>query len=1059
MVALLLALGSTARGQETQLDGFESLASWSASASPGATVEVGLDAGVEGQAMRVDFDLGTGGFVILRKQVNVDLPGNYVFSFQIRGEAPPNDVQLKLVDPQGDDVWWMVEPDFEFPAQWQRFVARKSRLAFAWGSSQGKPLRRVGFIEIAISSGSGGKGSVWIDDLRFGKRPERPRTPPKPRVTASTSIEGHPPDGVLDNDPLTSWHSGSVAEQQWLLLDFRAPRELGGLIVDWDREDFPIVYRVELSDDGETWTTAYRSETGTGRRAYVYLRDAETRYLRLALEQSSRKQGYGIRGIAIQPVSFSATPNQFFEAIALEAVPGFFPKYLGGHQTYWTVVGVPGDPYEALINEEGMVEVDQGAFSIEPFLFNDGELVTWQAVETSQRLEDGYLPIPTVSWRHPRVGLDVTPLAVGQPGSSLLLVRYRVTNLSSTRQDILLFAALRPFQVLPPWQSLNMVGGVTRIRQITSDERTAVVNQNRRVVSLTPAERFGAATFEEDLLSTYLLSGRIPSRPAVEDPFGYASGAFEYRLSLEPEGHADVVLAVPWPGAAPPALEPGLGPAELFEQRLEEVASTWRRNLGRVELEVPPGEERIARAVKSTLAYIEVNRDGPAIQPGSRNYARSWIRDGAFTASALLDFGARTEVRGFLRWFADHQFDDGRIPCCIDRRGADRVPENDSNGEFLFTLAEYYRYARDPGFVYEMWPVVLRAVDFIAAQRATRLTEEYQKEDRIAFRGLMPESISHEGYAGHPVHAYWDDFFTMRGLKDAVELALAIGDDERARSFAELRDAFRADLYASLERTIARHDLDYIPGSVELGDFDATSTAAAITPCDELDSLPPDLLAKTFDRYLAYVRDRASRPPDDEGYTPYEFRNVAALIIMGRRDDAWELLELLLADRRPEAWNQWAEVVWRDPTTPRFIGDMPHTWVGSSFMRAVRTMYAYEHEAEASLVLAAGLPLSWLVEGRGVGVKRLPTHHGVLHYTLRRDGANAMLFHLSGDLIVPAGGIVLDPPLPAPIAAVTIDGEPQTVPPDGRVVVRRVPAAVRVEWASPVADAPQPETE
>jgi hypothetical protein len=1047
VVALSLALSSPVLGEEAELDGFESLASWSAAASPGATVEIGLDAGIEGHAMRVDFDLGTGGFVILRKQVNLPLPENYAFSFQIRGEAPPNNLEFKLVDARGDDVWWMVARDFEFPHAWERFVVRKSRLSFAWGSSQGKPLSRVGFIEIAIAAGTGGRGSVWIDDLRFGARPAKPRTPPKPRVTASTSIEHHPPDGVLDNDPLTTWHSGSVADQQWLLLDFREPRELGGLIVDWDREDFPTAYRVELSDDGESWTTGYRSEAGTGRRAYVYLRDAETRYLRIVLERSSRDQGYGIRGIAIQPVSFSATPNDFFAAIAREAVPGFFPKYFTGQQTYWTVVGVPGDANEALLNEEGMLEVDQGSFSIEPFLFSDGELVTWQAVETSQRLEDGYLPIPTVDWRHPRVRLEVTPLAVGQPGSSVLLARYRVTNVAPTRQDVLLFLAVRPFQVLPPWQSLNMVGGVTRIRELEGDDGGVTVNRSQRVVSVTPPERFGAATFEEDLLSTYLLAGRIPSRTSLEDPFGYASGAFEYRLSLEAEAHADVVVALPFAGAAAPRIAPGENAAKLFDRELQQVASVWRRDLGRVELEVPPGEERIVRSVKSTLAYIQVNRDGPAIQPGSRNYARSWIRDGAFTAGALLDFGAREEVRAFLRWFAGYQFDDGRIPCCIDRRGPDRVPENDSNGQFLFALAEYYRFTRDAGFVYQLWPVAVRAVDFIAAERARRLTDEYEQANKLGFRGLMPESISHEGYSGHPVHSYWDDFFTLRGLRDAVDLAVAVGDAERAQSFAALRDDFRRDLYASLERTIAQHRIDYLPGSVELGDFDATSTAAAISPGGELDRLPTGPLARTFDRYLAYVRERASRAPGDEGYTPYELRNVSALIVMGRREEAFELLDLLLADRRPEAWNEWAEVVWRDPATPRFIGDMPHTWVGSSFLRAVRTMFAYERESDSSLVLAAGLPRTWVLDGPGAGVKRLPTHHGILHYRLRRDGERALTFEISGDLEVPAGGIVLDPPLPAPLTAVQIGGEPRAIEPAAPVVVRALPAVVRLEWA------------
>ena len=55
-------------------------------------------------------------------------------------------------------------------------------------------------------------------------------------------------------------------------------------------------------------------------------------------------------------------------------------------------------------------------------------------------------------------------------------------------------------------------------------------------------------------------------------------------------------------------------------------------------------------------------------------------------------------------------------------------------------------------------------------------------------------------------------------------------------------------------------------------------------------------------------------------------------------------------------WNHWAEVVWRDPRTPRFIGDMPHTWVGSDFIRAARSLFVYEREADQALVIGAGIP-------------------------------------------------------------------------------------------------------
>src|SRR5581483_11320127 len=143
----------------------------------------------------------------------------------------------------------------------------------------------------------------------------------------------------------------------------------------------------------------------------------------------------------------------------------------------------------------------------------------------------------------------------------------------------------------------------------------------------------------------------------------------------------------------------------------------------------------------------------------------------------------------------------------------------DSGGELVWAVAEYYRYTHDVGFLHDMWPRVVAAVEYLDALRKRRMTDEYRTGDKAVFYGLLPESISHEGYAAHPVHSYWDDFFALRGFKDAAELAAIVGDDERAARYAALRDDFRGTLLASIARTMTTHGIDYIPGSADLGDF------------------------------------------------------------------------------------------------------------------------------------------------------------------------------------------------------------------------------------------------
>jgi hypothetical protein len=1034
---------------DTVLDDFEDLSDWTTSASDGAHVEIASDTGHTGKAMRIDFDLGAGGYVIVRKAFDITLPGNYAFKFDVRGTAAANNFEFKLVDRSGQNVWWYNQRKFDFPADWRTIIVKQQRIELAWGPVGGGSPTQVAAVEFAISAGMGGRGSVWLDDFRLEPREAVARIEWPPQVTASTFIPDHEPDRMVDPDPNTSWRSDRSAANQWVVIDFLKTRDYGGLVIDWDPDDFARAYQVQASDDGETWRTIYHATLCNGGRDYIYLPDGESRYIRLDLEHSSRDQGYGIRMLAVKPFEFSASPNQFFETVARDAPIGFYPKYFSGTQTYWTVTGVNGDGKQGLLNEEGMLEVDKSAFSIAPFLYTGGTLVTWNAVHATQELANGYLPIPSVTWDTEGFSLKVTAFAAGQPGESGLYAKYRVDNHSTQPRAIDLFLAIWPFQVVPPWQSLNMVGGVTPIRDLLFEARTVWVNQEKAVMSLTPPAGFGAATFEEGAVTDFLVQDKLPPETRISaDGFGYASGALRYHLSIAPGGHADVDIVIPFHASDAIAQTVGASNARSFlNTQLKVTTRAWETLLGRVDFQLPPAAAKIARTVKSTLAYMLINRDGPAIEPGARNYARSWIRDGAMISAALLEMGCTEEVRDFIRWFARYQLRDGRIPCCVDQRGADRVPELDSNGEFIYAVAEYYRFTRDVGFVHEMWQPVVRTVDSISTLRQQRMTEAFTQPDKAAFFGLLPESISHEGYASHPVHSYWDDFFALRGLKDAASLAVVVGDDGHAASFAELRDAFRHDLHASIARTIAAHQIDYVPASVELADFDPTSTAIAVTIGGEQANLPQAALRRTFDEYYAHVQEREQAGTrGDDGYTPYELRNVGAFVRLGQRQRAVDLLDILLAGQRPAAWNHWAEVVWRDRSAPRFIGDMPHTWVGSSFIQSVRTMFAYERDADGALVLAAGLPSAWVMSETGVGVKRLPTYYGVLNYRLHRAGANALRAVLSGDLTVPPGNVVLQPPLPQPLKSVSVNGKRiQTFTADS-ATISEFPAEVVLEY-------------
>jgi hypothetical protein len=137
-------------------------------------------------------------------------------------------------------------------------------------------------------------------------------------------------------------------------------------------------------------------------------------------------------------------------------------------------------------------------------------------------------------------------------------------------------------------------------------------------------------------------------------------------------------------------------------------------------------------------------------------------------------------------------------------------------------------------------------------------------------------------------------------------------------------------------------------------------------------------------------------------------------------------------------------VVHHDPLTPKFIGDMPHTWVGSDFIRSVRAMFVYEREQDNALVIGAGIPENWLNE-EGVEVKGLPTYHGTLSYSMKND-AGKTLVELKGGIEVPAGRVVLRSPRVQPLRAVRVNGQ-QYVGFNGReVLLEKLPAKVEMVY-------------
>ena len=1030
------------------VDAFESVDGWTARPADGVEMKLSTDAGVHGRALRVDFRfLKGGGYAVLHRDLDLDLPANYRFSFQLRGECLRNNLEFKLVDSSGANVWWSNQRDYEFPRDWRRVSLKQRQITFAWGLAGGGEIHHVAAIELAVTAGSGGAGTIWLDDLELTALPPPSATPPPVVVSASSAAPGHKAARAMDGKLATAWLSARGDSLPWFTLDLGTEREYGGLVVDWAPGGLPHDYVVEASDDGASWRALREVRDGQRARDALDRPESESRFVRARVTRALRGGAVaGIREIALRPIEWSATRAAYFQALAKDAPRGSYPRGMSGEQAYWTVVSVDGGLHKGLMSEDGAIETGNASFSIEPFLAVDGKLVTWAEVGPSQWLERGRLPMPLVRWHGPGVGLDVVAYAFGSRESSSVLAVYHVSNWIQAKR-ITLYLAARPFQVNPPAQFLNTPGGVAPIRDVAIEGRTLRLNGDRVVTSLVPPSHAGCATFDQGDIVDYMRAGLLPSTTSVRDSFQAASAAFAYDLDPAPGATREVDLVIPLAAGGSGVVPSDSAQARSWARAVRDSShanwfATWRGASSAQLPEVASSGISIASTFDAQLGWILASRAGAALQPGTRAYARSWIRDGALISSALLRVGKPEPVREFIEWFAPYQYDDGKVPCCVDARGSDPVPEHDSSGEFIFLIAEYARYTGDLALAGRLWPRVRKAAAYLDSLRHQRLGAEWRAAGQEPYFGILPPSISHEGYSAKPMHSYWDDFFALRGFKDAAWLAGELGHREDAARLGAIRDSFARDLSASVAAAMAAHKIDYVPGCADLGDFDATSTAIALAPAQAEGILPRGALEKTFERYWTFFRARRDGPQTWEAFTPYELRNVGAMVRLGWRPRALEALEYFLRFMRPHDWLQWPEVVWREERVPKFLGDLPHTWVGAEYVRSVLDLFAYDREADQSLVLGAGVPMKWIDPVLGMPV-RLSTPYGPLTYKMK-TAREAVEVRIEAGTRVPPGGIAVHAPFEGAIRSASVNGVTVTPNTRGEVIVRALPATVRL---------------
>lgn len=696
------------------------------------------------------------------------------------------------------------------------------------------------------------------------------------------------------------------------------------------------------------------------------------------------------------------TPMKRYQIAASGAQRALFPASLQMQQTYWTAVGVHAGRQKSIFDEYGNLEAFKGAPLVQPIWRNaDGHAAGAAGQTVQHALRDGWKPMPSATWA-PQPGLELRSevFAIERDGQPVTLLRHRLHNSGTTTINGTLALVVRPMQMNPPWQN----GGLSPIRDVSVEGQAVRINGRTLLHSLTPVTASGTAPFGAEgttEITAAIAAGTLPDTQQAQDDQGLAAAALSYRVSLAPGASEAIVAAFPLGTAAADAngALPEAPPLDLsslphdadaaFDTLAAQASADWQARLGQVGLRLP--DPSLVDMLRAQAAYMLINQTGPAMQPGPRNYNRSFIRDGMATSAVLLRMGEAKVARDYLAWYSEHGVhanglvspilnDDGSV-----NTGFGSDIEYDSQGQYVALVADVARLDGGPESVRAYLPKVKAALRFLQELRERTLVAGYMAGQPAPerFAGILAPSISHEGYPS-PTHSYWDDYWGLKGWHDGAWLADALGDHQTAVWARQQYKALYDALHASIRATMAWKGIDFIPSSADLGDGDPTGVSIALDPTGAQSVLPADALRTTFARYLEDVRKR-NQPGALYAYTPYEIRNVLSYVHLGQHEAADELLQGLLHDRRPLEWQVLAEVVHSRLRFPRYLGDMPHTWIGAEYGRTLFGMLMREDDDALSLL--PGTPPSW-VAGDGLSVERLPTAYGTLQMQARqRDGA------------------------------------------------------------------------
>lgn len=451
----------------------------------------------------------------------------------------------------------------------------------------------------------------------------------------------------------------------------------------------------------------------------------------------------------------------------------------------------------------------------------------------------------------------------------------------------------------------------------------------------------------------------------------------DWQIKIPASGETTIEAKVPYPQGEMIMAKVS---AQEFDKELNTTTAYWEKLIAQgSRFDLP--EQRVQDAYRAWLAYNFLNvdkRDGVYhVCDGAGFYEQVYGYSDALYCRVLDMMGYPEQARMYMDSLLTFVQPDGLL--CVNYGSADI-------GTTLRVLSHHYRLHGDEQWIRKHVPTMLRMCDWVTRHRKESMFHMHGK--RAVVHGL----VRYRPYCDLelPVFDYNNNGILCMGMKDAAALFGQLGMKAEAERIAKESDAYYLDVHNSMEAAIITKGgmsmLPVIPDTQYLlkeTNYTANGYYGLIASCMlETGILPYD--HPRTDLVVNMMRERGGLVAGvcqffDMADHAYAYGYWMTCL---QRD---EVKRVILGLYGSMAFGMTRETYSAVECTRIRSGDnywtLPHTYSNTQQLQLLRNMLVLESDKD--LHIGYAIPRPWLVDGRNVVIKELPTYFGEMSVNIQ----------------------------------------------------------------------------